>query len=67
MHAQWSRTIRGHAKMLTEKHRRDKKTGRNEATLDFIRLKGLHGIFKKINYCFSCEAEEYRIKTELSV
>lgn len=46
MHAQWSRTIRGHAKMQTEKHRRDKKTGRNEATLDFIRLKGLHGILK---------------------
>lgn len=47
MHAQWSRTIKGHAKMLIEEHRRDKKTGRDESTLDFIRLKGLHGILKR--------------------
>lgn len=46
MHAQWSRTIKGHAKMLIE-HRRDKKTGRDDATLDFIRLKGLHGVLKR--------------------
>lgn len=47
MYAQWSRTVRGHAKMMIDEYRRDKETDRDAKELfwfDFIRLKRLHGI-----------------------
>lgn len=59
MHVQWSRTVRGHAKMQMEEYRRDKETDREAQKLywfDLIRFKVFTWILELNSKHTKCEA-----------